>query len=149
MIDIYTSYEKIDRNAAILDPEAYFNGFITSSDFDELDNEAMHKIDGAELLDKDTGTVKTPRGITSIDSLSTGCKTAITYLHMLRHLDGGYDSIDVSGCGYNALDYIFDIASKSEKRIKLILRHRDDVFRCKRHRYEIDGEREIDDLLYM
>lgn len=79
MIYIYTSYDDIDKTQSIEDPETFFNGYIISRDFGDKEVDAMRVIDSAELLDKVMGSVKTPRGITSIDKLSTGCKT-VTFI---------------------------------------------------------------------
>lgn len=148
MIYIYKSYNNIDKLQVIEDPEAFFNGYITAQEFDSTDIDAMKAIDKAELLDKAIGTIKTPRGITSIDHLSTGCKTIIVYNYMLKHIDTKKIFLDLSYCGVNALEYIFSIAENQDK-IKFILRHKDRVYECKDREYIIDGNRQITNLAYI
>ncbi len=37
----------------------------------------VKSIDNAELLDENTGLIKTPFGLASVNNLSTGCKTTL------------------------------------------------------------------------
>lgn len=149
MVNIYKSYEKLNECCMIKDAEAFFNGYITSEEFDAQEIEAMEKVDGAKLLDKQSGTIKTPRGVTSIDNLSTGCKTVLTYMYMMRHPDIDKNILDISGCGVNALEYLFDIAEKWDNKIIFVLRHKDSVYQCKDRDYLVDGEKKITNLAYL
>ena len=148
MINIYKSLQGLDEQTVIADAEAFFNGYITSKHFGDEEAEAMRRIDHAELLDRETNTVKTPRGVTSIDNLSTGCKTAIVYIYLLRN-KGHQNIIDVSGCGLNALDFIFDLAEKHAAEIGFVLRHKDNVFQCKERDYMVNGDKHITNLAYL
>ena len=85
MINIYKSLHGLDEQSVITDAEAFFNGYITSKHFGSEEAEAMRRIDGAELLDREANMVKTPRGVTSIDNLSTGFKTANLYIYLIRN----------------------------------------------------------------
>ena len=62
----------------------YFNLFVLPSELDATDEKIMYEIDKAKLLDKELGTIRTPFGITSIEHLSSGCKTVIGYRHRRR-----------------------------------------------------------------
>ena len=47
--------------------------------------EIIELIDNAKLLDENTGLVKTPMGLTSVNNLSTGCKTALNVAFVREH----------------------------------------------------------------
>lgn len=148
MIKIYTSYNNIDKGQVIENPEAFFNGYITSEDFAEKDFEVMKIIDNAELLDKQLGTIKTPRGITSIDNLSTGCKTVLTYIYILKHSETNKTFLELSYCGANAIDHLFDLVGHEDK-IKFILRHKDRIYECKERDYLINDKKRITNLAWI
>lgn len=72
------------------DCENFFRAKIFSTSFTDVDLSVLREIDHAELLDRHTGAIQTDFGITSIDYLSTGCKTVLTYLYILRNANN-YD----------------------------------------------------------
>ena len=80
MINIITH---TDSKNIINDFDSFFDLFVLSQNFKELDKEVLFKIDNAILIDKND--IKTPFGTTNILNLSTGCKTVLSYLHMIRN----------------------------------------------------------------
>lgn len=151
MIYIYKSSENIDITKLLYNVSSYFNGYITSKEFDDKELNAMKIIDNAKLVDKNIGTIVTPRGVTDIDHLSSGCKTVITYIKMLKGEISDKTFIDISSCGINAIEYIFSLADKYDKdgKIKFVLRHKDRICECKDREYNIDGAEKISDLTFM
>jgi len=151
MIEIYTDYEEFDIKKILLDNDSFFNINVTARDFSELEEDTMRVVDNAELLDRETGAIKTKRGITNLENLSTGCKTILNYLFILKncwYLDR-YNAIDISSCGNNAIEQMFKVAEKFDGgSIPLILRHKDKVHKCGKREYLVDG-RMLTDLAYI
>lgn len=146
MIKIYTS--QLKKINTINDNDNYFFQNISPQGIDELAKKVMKFIDGAELIDSSTGKIQTSRGIGSIENLSTGCKTVLNYIYA-REYDKEIEAINISYCGYNALDVLFDIAEKDDNEIVFILLHKDGIYKCKDREYLIDGKRQINTLLDM
>ena len=146
MIKIFT-YELKDKKT-IKDNDSYFFQNVSPKVLGDEAKSAMKKVDDAELIDANTGKIETPRGIGSIEDLSTGCKTIINYLYALEN-DESIEAINVSYCGYNALDELFDIAEKKQGNIVFVLLHKDQIYKCKERKYLIDNKREVDNLLYL
>ena len=144
MINIYTS--QLKKVNTINDNDNYFFQNLSPQDIDEEAKKVMKIIDGATLLDSSTGKIQTARGIGSIEDLSTGCKTVLNYMYIRKH-DCEIKALNISYCGYNALDVLFDIAEKDDNEIVFVLMHKDEVYKCKEREYLIDGERRITTLL--
>lgn len=126
------------------DCESFFIAKIHSKQFGDDDIFAMRSIDHAELLDKNTGIIKTNFGVTSIENLSMGCKTVLVYLYIQRNKDLFRDSvkIDVTGCGSNALSVLFDLMDKYDNRgIVLFLNHINDLYKCGYHDFVYNGQK--------
>ena len=78
-IEIYTDI--FDERTIILDNDAYFDENIVAKSFGEIENKVIKIVDNAVILDYDTGTIKTPRGIGASENLSTGCKTVLNCIY--------------------------------------------------------------------
>lgn len=148
-IHIYTNYINLELKDILIDNEAYFNENILSRDFGEFELQAMQKIDGASILDKEQGTIRTSRGITSIDKLSTGCKTILNYLAIIKKPVCEFKAINVTQCGWNALEVIFEIEENKNSGMGFLLLHKDSLFYCKERDYVIDNDRYIRNLLFI
>lgn len=148
-INIYTNYMNLELKDILIDNDAYFNENILSHDFGELELQAMQKIDGASILDKEQGTIRTPRGITSIDKLSTGCKTILNYLSIIKKPVYEFKVINVTQCGWNALEEIFEIEDDKKSGIGFLLLHKDSLFHCKERNYVINNDKHIQNLLFI
>lgn len=126
------------------DCENFFRAKIFSTSFTDVDLSVLQEIDHAELLDRHTGAIKTDFGITSIDYLSTGCKTVLTYLYILRNANN-YDGsilLNVTECGANALRKLFSLMDQeNDLDITLLLRHTNNLFLCGEHDFLYDGKR--------
>ena len=144
MINIITNMQDKLYEYYFDDCEAFFKAKIHSKSFTEDDLNAIKKIDNAILLNKDTGTIQTDFGCTYIDNLSSGCKVVLTFLYILRNKNQ-YDGkiiLDVTECGANALDLLFDFAEQYQDiDITFLLRHKNNLFKCKSHDYVVDGKR--------
>ena len=64
MINIYTDFNKFDKNELILDNDAFFYENVTSENFGDLEEQVIKQIDNAVMIDKKIGTVRTSRGAT-------------------------------------------------------------------------------------
>lgn len=124
------------------DCESFFKAIVHSKDFNNSDINTIASIDNAVLLDKVTGTVKTPFGVCSIEELSTGCKIVLVYLYILRNRlkYNGSILLDVTECGSNALDVLFELDNSIDSNITFLLRHHNNLFKCKSRDYLIDGK---------
>ena len=130
IIEVYNKKELLPDDRELLDDcEAYFPMFVSVADFQDKDYYALKQIDGATLIDTRLKTIQTPFGVTDIYKISSGCKTVLIYLALLRRKDvwGKKYSLDITECGYNALNVLFALANLSEISIPFLLRHGDVV----------------------
>lgn len=148
MVKISTVRNKYNYNEVLINNESFFNNNITSREFTQDEIDVIKKIDNAELLDRNTGEIKTPYGLTNIRNLSTGCKTIINfiYINSKRNKYDKIKAIEVTECGWNALEELFIQYEKLSSKIELILRHQNDLYNCTERKYLIDDEYEITDL---
>ena len=149
MINIHTDFDKYDKQEVILDNDAYFDENVVASNFGELELNIMKTIDNAEVLDFNTGAIKTPRGIGALEDLSTGCKTVLNYVYLKRNNVETIKAIDASQCGANALEELFLTIEKIQYPIDIVLRHKDELFKCSERHYRINGNKEITNLLFI
>ncbi len=148
-INIYTHYADLELKDILIDNDAYFNENILSCDFGELELKVIQKIDEASIIDKEQGTIRTPRGITSIDKLSTGCKTILNYLSIIKKSVHEFKVINVTQCGWNALEEIFEIEEVKNSGIRFLLLHKDNLHYCKVRDYIINNDTHIKNLLFI
>lgn len=111
MINIVTDKKEI-QGKLLEDNESFFHNFVSIHHLNSQYFDVMLKIDQAHILDRDSGLIKTPIGLTSFENLSTGCKTVINCLY-LRDYRGILDIpflevVRVTECGYNALNVLFE-----------------------------------------
>lgn len=143
MINIITDLDKIstDDVELIRDVDSFFVLHVPIKGFTSLDREVIKRIDNADLLDELKDGVKTPFGITSIYNLSTGCKTVLVYLYFQRNRKRYCDIIiDITGCGANALDVLFDCVSRlRDSSITFLLEHSDGIELCSERDFVING----------
>lgn len=85
MVKVYNSVDFFDEKEILFDSEAFFDGAVSARNFDEDNLNAMKRIDKAVLLDKDTGAIKTPFGICRLEDLSTGCKTVLSLIEIIKN----------------------------------------------------------------
>ena len=147
-IQIYTKLKlfREHKSITIIDNNTYFTENILPSMIDSLGKEIMMKIDKAILIDE-SGAIKTPFGITSIDNLSSSCKTVLNYLYA----DKKYKFININQCGCNALEILFETMERVPdiQRI-LILQHDGTLMNHGIRTYNINnGEKITDDLLFI
>lgn len=144
MINIIKSVNNVnDFDYFFDDCESFFKAKVHSKSFTDDDLDVMSAIDNAVLLDKNIGTIKTSFGATYIDNLSSGCKVVLTYLYILRNKNSykGKILLNVTECGSNALNVLFDLLDKNNKLdITLLLKHSNDLFKCKEHNYTVNGK---------
>ena len=58
-------------------------------------------------------------------------------------------AVNVTECGANALEVIFDYADKYNMNLSFILEHCDDLFECKERNYLIDNIIEVKSLVFI
>lgn len=149
MIEIYNKKELLPPGRKlIVNNETVFPGLVNIREFTEDDYAVIKLIDNAELIDENTGSIQTPFGITEIGELSSGCKTVLNYLGITRHLDYWENPpmLDISECGANALDVLFDIVEKHPSGVLFFLRHTDKLFKCKTREFLFNGKMKGDEL---
>ena len=86
------------------------------------------------------GSVKTKFGITDLLHLSTGCMVVLSYLYIQRNKEK-YKGIalDVTECGVNSLEVLFDCATKlGDNEPLFVLRHNNQLYKCKDRDYIIN-----------
>lgn len=135
MINI-TSKEPTENYIRGVDAE--FDVMIKARMFNNLSLEVMKKVDNAELLDKNLGTIKTPYGITDITHLSTGCKTVLLYLNMPD--EDKNCILNISQAGPNALEVLFDCVDLlKDSNSKFYLGYAGGLRHMKKHTFSING----------
>ena len=148
MVKLFRSMKFFDDKDILYDNEIFFDTQVNMSEMygDFLD--IMMLIDNAKLIDKKLGTIETPYGICNRDCLSTGCKTALNIIFLDRHREEykNKKAVNVTECGANALEVIFDYADKYNMNLSFILEHCDDLFECKERNYLIDNKIEVKSL---
>lgn len=151
MIDIVTEYEYGKTKSILMDNDSFFDINVVARQFGRVEEDIMMDIDGATIIDKETGTIVTDRGATTIENLSTGCKTVLNYVFIGKNKEEykKYDTLNISSCGTNALRKLFDVIDAAGyNHMKLLLMHNDNLFECGYREYNVDGRR-VDNLLYM
>ena len=158
MIKIYTELEKLAKDIGEqelksrykVDNEALFNMHTLKEPITKEDEEAMLNIDKASVIDESRVNkyskdllIKTPYGVTTITNLSTGCKTVINFLH----LKDDNIILDVTECGWNALEELFKHYEKRRSDVILVLRHMDEISNCLDREYQINNEKVVSNLL--
>ena len=101
--------------------DAFFDRYVSVKSINGECRRYMKEIDNAEIIDEALGTIQTPFGVTSLENLSTGCKTVLNLNFLLS--TGMASSIDLTECGTNALDAIFETLENHDNLIKAILGH--------------------------
>lgn len=148
MIRIFTSQKLLGNRKVIDDPDSFFIARVSQNQFDENDEKVIEEIDGAKLIDRNFGTIKTPFGLTDINHLSSGCKTVLDYLFISRNKDEYKDCVlNVTICGYNALEALFrEMERLNDSDTILLLQHTDGLHMCSDRQYMIN---ELSDILGM
>lgn len=149
MIKIYTYYKYFKRNEIVIDNEEFFKN-IRIEDLSSECLDIMRKIDKAELLDIQTGKIKTPYGVCNIGNLSTGCKTAINVLYI--HNSNKFQEIkavNITDCGINAIEEIFNMVEKHEINLGLVLKHEDNIFKCEERDFIVNDKHRINQLVFI
>ena len=148
MIKISTVRNKYNIDEILINNESFFNNNISSKEFTQNEIDIIRKIDNAEILDRNTGEIRTPYGLTSIRNLSTGCKTILNFIY-INSASNKYSqikAIEITECGWNALEELFSQYEKINSKIDLVLRHQNGLYNCTERNYLIDDEYEISDL---
>ncbi len=103
MLYVTTDYNKVK----IKDIELYFNSIVDKSIFNtEIYHKIMNLIDNAVYIENDI--VETPFGRTTLNNLSTGCKTVM----LLIMLSKEKVFIPITECGINAINCIYELSNK-------------------------------------
>ena len=112
MIRLYTSLTDVKNGkGTLINNDSYFNNKITASELDEQCEKWLLKIDEAVIIDRKLGSVKTPYGLTNIESLSTGLKTLINVYMCIKR--GIKYNVCITECGVNVLNELFKIANNT------------------------------------
>ena len=98
------------QGSHIINANDYFDLYVTPDMLsDATSKRIMRVIDTAEIIDYQLGTVSTPFGITSMQNLSTGCKTALL-VHCLctdtLKFNEDIVTVELVGCGWNAVQEV-------------------------------------------
>lgn len=122
LIRIYTHWEDLKKAPySIYSNDAAFKGFSKRPEiYTQYVREVMLKVDKTILLDANTGLIKTPYEITTVDSLSTGCKTVINAICCIK-FNNTPVIINANDCNPTALSELFKVADN--QNIKLLLMH--------------------------
>ena len=122
-MNIYTDIDKAPKNYAwITDIDAYFDALYFKFSFDKEDLQFIKRIEKAELYDREKFKFINRYGTFYIENISTGTKALLIIRELARKKETN-KGMDVTECGPNVLDFIFDVAS--DAKIPLILKHVD------------------------
>ena len=140
MIKLYTSFNYFNKDNILYDNEAFFKEMIESKE-----------IDKAKVINTRLNKIETPYGACSLKDISTGCKTAINIMFIMKHKEdfSRLEAINITECGVNALEYVFRLIDKNDYDINLVLEHEDDIWECSKRDYLINGTRHITELIHM
>ena len=134
---IYTDKNKAPNNLKfITNVDSYFCEHLDTFSFDDVDYAYIKEIE--HLIDyiKESNICVNKFGCFDIKNISTGTKTLLIIRQIAKQKVCNV-GIDVTGCGPNVLEYIFDIAS--DAKIPLILRHTD-ILGMRNREITIDDE---------
>lgn len=153
MVNIITDSSLLSDFDYIFDNfNSFVISFVSIKDFTDLDKYVLEKIDNAVIKDVKTDAVETKYGVTSITNVSSGCKVVLTYLYYKRNQER-YDGtvvFNVNECGWNALDVLFELASKlNDDKTCFYLCHQDKIYNCKERSYLINKSRKISNLIFI
>lgn len=143
MVKVYESIEKLPQGTKILrNCSAYFNLYARIEDFGELEFCAMKEIDSAVPLEVTPNLIKIPFGVTTIKSLSSGCKTVIVYLYLCRNYKEQQPAaISNISCGYNAMEILFQCMEELQNdKVLVLLEHLSGLYECQNREYLVDDE---------
>ena len=149
MINISTDETKYLDNELIIDNESFFRLNVTAKSFHDDSIGVMKKIDNAELLDVNTGKIRTPYGECNIEDLSSGCKTVLNYLFIYENpqIYPTIKAINAIECGWNELEELCRLIEKNEDDIEVLLQHSNNTYKCSDRDYCIDGKRHISSMI--
>lgn len=150
MIRLYTSSSYFKADETIIDNEAFFNNNVSAKYLTDSSLMVMSDIDKAKLIDRKTGKIETPYGITSIRDLSTGCKTILNciFIHENPERYPTVKAINATECGWNAIDRLFEyIESIDIFDIAIIIEHDNDLYKCKDREYLVNNDKHIKSML--
>jgi hypothetical protein len=122
VVRLYTDRKYVNGDV-ITDNEAYFDSYISAKSIDEVGRKYLERIDGVAIKDDKTGLIVTPLGAALLENISTGTKTVLNLLHMQRSNE--QISIDITECGANALDVVFELMENYNGAVNVVLGHAD------------------------
>lgn len=142
MINLYMDKSLLDERKIIKSIDAVFNADITPNMLDSVDCDIIRAIDSAELIDRVTGLVRTPYGLCSHISLSTGCKTILYARHLIRKESDMI--LNASECGENAFNLLCEYVDNTDLIIYLGIKGciSSDI----KYQFLLNGEKVTDDL---
>ena len=119
--------------------DGYFNLNLDLKKLSDIALKAILEIDKSSVIDINSGTIKTPYGVTSIMNLSMGCKAVVVYIYLKQQ--GVSDIVlNITECGANALDVLFSYVEYFHDSDSIFyLGHEDNVISCKNRVYSING----------
>ena len=147
MVKIYTDKTKLPETLIdniIERNDDFFNAWSIIKSLDKEDMDIIGLIDNATVIDEKSSSIQTKFGVTNYRSLSSGCKTVLNLLYIIKN--NLTVAVDVTECGQNALEVIFEIIDKFEKAIPIILRH-NSIIGCTRRNFTVNDEDIIDNIL--
>lgn len=123
MINLYTNREKLPKNIKwIIDIDPYFDGKINATMLGEKDRRLMKEIENVAILDDRFGTCQSDEGVFPLTYISTGLKTLLV-IRYLKQKGIPNMGVDISECGPDVIDYIFE--EVTDGSLSLLLTHRD------------------------
>lgn len=148
MIRIYNSYKYFEDTEILVDNEEFFSPNVKACELSTRSIDILKKIDGAEIIDKNIGTIKTKYGVTNISSISTGCKTILNYIYLTENPDAypQIKAIEITECGVNAMEELFKQMEQDNSNMAVILRHKNKITMCENRDYLVNGNVHMTDL---
>lgn len=122
MIKLYTNKRKRRDLKWIVFVDNFFDSKITASKLSKADWNLMRKLENIELVDKEKNMVRTDGSPFPLIHISTGLKTLLT-IRLLKRNNISNVGVDITGCGSNIIDYIFEEITDGD--IPVVLRHTD------------------------
>ena len=122
MIKLYTNKRKRRDLEWLLFIDDYFDRNISLNNLTRSDMDLMQKLENIVVVDEERNMVKTNGTPFPLIYISTGLKTLIIIRYLKRNNINNV-LVDITGCGSNIIEYIFE--EITDGSVPIILRHSD------------------------
>lgn len=143
MIRLYTS-KKFFEKEGITHIDAFFDNTVVRTDLKEQEEKFINKFEQAEFIDETEELLKGRFGMYPMNKISSGVKTLLVLSLISRGVIGKPSYLNVTECGNNILDYVFQLADKID--LPLILNHTE-LYGVKNYNFIVNDKHNVNDIV--